>query len=288
MANDESEFARASAAFDAWRAAEPAEVGENGRSLLLDHGRRTPRVVLLLHGLTAAPRQFLAFGALLHRAGDTVVIPRLPFHGHGDRMTETLAQLRTTHLRAFAMGAAALAAGFGDEVIVVGFSVGGLLATWIAQHVAVDRVIAVAPFFGFAVLPRPLATPIARVARRLPNAFIYWHPFERERHGPNHGYPRYSTHAVAEAYALGRELLAEAKLRGPLARQVMFVRNGSETTVRNRTVRMLAARLRRSAPGRIHEYRIDGFPPSHDVIEPLGSPRLAGRVYPLLFAFVHA
>lgn len=288
MAEEQARYLRARAAFAAWRAAEPIAVGDRGRSLLLDHGRRTSRVVLLLHGLTAAPRQFLAFGALLHRAGDTVVIPRLPFHGHDDRLDETLAHLRRDHLRTFADAALELAADFGERAVVLGFSVGGLLAAWLAQHRRVHRVVAVAPFLGFAGVPRPLATPGALLARRLPNVFVWWDPTRRERPAPAHGYPRYATHAVAEAYALGRDLLAAAATEAPRTRDIVVVRNASETAVRNRTMRLLAKRWNARAPGCVREHRIDGLPPSHDVIEPSRSPRLAARVYPVLFGIARA
>jgi len=48
---------------------EGAEVGETGRTILLRHDGRTPRVCLLLHGLTASPPQFAEFGRLLYERG---------------------------------------------------------------------------------------------------------------------------------------------------------------------------------------------------------------------------
>src|SRR5579884_40042 len=49
-----------------------AEVAETGRTLVFDHGGRTKRATLLLHGLSAGPRQFSAIAAALHERGQNV------------------------------------------------------------------------------------------------------------------------------------------------------------------------------------------------------------------------
>jgi len=46
-----------------------------GRSVLLTHGTRTPRVFVLLHGFTDLPEQFAVVGQHLFAAGDNVYAP---------------------------------------------------------------------------------------------------------------------------------------------------------------------------------------------------------------------
>jgi len=254
-------------------------------SILSTHGRRTKRAYVLLHGLTATPLQFAAFGRLLYDRGANVYIPRLPRHGHADRLTTVLRDLTAAELRAFATEALAAARELGREVVVAGFSVGGLMSAWIGQHYAVARSVSVAPFLGFAFLPQALTGRAARLALRAPNQFWWWDPLLRERFGPEHGYPRFATHAVAEAATLAHELLADARSRVPATADLHVVLNARETTVSNAAARRLAQAWTRS--GRtVGLHRIPGLPLSHDIIEPGRFPALARRVYPRLLELV--
>jgi pimeloyl-ACP methyl ester carboxylesterase len=256
------------------------------RSILLSHEARTPKAFLLLHGLTATPLQFASFGQLLFERGANVFIPRLPRHGLADRLTTSLAGLTAEELDAFAYEAVSAARRLGERLIVVGFSVGGLLAAWIAQRVEVERVVPIAPFLGVLGVPRRVAPSLARLVLSMPNRFVWWHPVLRERLAPGHGYPRYSTHALAQSYHLVQRLLCAAAHEAPRAGEIEIVLNASETAVNNRSARRLA-RLwseHRAAPVEVRS--LWGLPPSHDIIEPLASPRLAPRVYPQLIEVV--
>jgi pimeloyl-ACP methyl ester carboxylesterase len=256
------------------------------QSILLSHGARTPKAFLLLHGLTASPLQFASFGELLFARGANVFIPRLPRHGLSDRLTTSLAGLTADELDAFAREAVGAASALGLRLTVVGFSLGGLLAAWIAQHFEVERVVPIAPFLGVAFVPRRVAPSLARLALRLPNQFVWWHPVLRERLLPEHGYPRYSTHALAQSYHLVQRLLSAAAHEAPRTHEIEIVLNASETAVNNRSARRLghlwSARLARAVPVR----SLSGLPPSHDIIEPLATPRLAPRVYPRLLELI--
>ncbi|MBD5654554.1 MAG: hypothetical protein IAI50_05160 [Candidatus Eremiobacteraeota bacterium] len=255
-------------------------------SILLTHGAPTARAYLLLHGLTASPLQFEAFGRILFERGANVYIPRLPRHGLADRLTTELEHLTAAELLEFAGRAAAYAATLGTQLGVVGFSVGGLLSAWIAQHVAVERATCIAPFLGLSWLPGILTGRAATFALALPNQFWWWDPVRRERLLPVHGYPRFATHAVAHAARVGHELLADARRHGPSARHVQIVVNASESTVNNRAARRLAAAWAGNRPDDVVLHRLEGLPASHDIIEPLRSPDIVRRVYPALLELV--
>ena len=255
-------------------------------SILLTHGYTTPRVFVLLHGLTASPRQFAEFGAMLFARGSNVVIPRLPRHGLADRLTTELEGLTADELRAFARETVEKAQTLGEAVVVVGFSVGGLLAAWIGQHVAIERATCIAPFLGVAWIPHGLTARAARATLAMPNQFCWWNPLVRERMLPAHGYPRFATHAVAQAASLAGEVLASARADGPAARDVQIVLNASESTVSNGAVRDLARRWQARRSDGIILHQLHGLPLSHDIIEPGGSSALANRVYPTLVRLV--
>lgn len=222
---------------------------------------------------------------MLFAAGSNVWIPRLPRHGHADRLTTELQYLTASELRGFARDALTRARELADDVVVVGFSTGGLLSAWLAHHQSVARSVSIAPLLGVAWLPRPLTGLAARVALRTPNRFVWWDPILREQLGPAHGYPRFATHAVAQAVTLARELLADAKRTAPRTHDLRIVLNARETTVNNAAAGRLAA-LWSHGRTNVTVRHLRGLPPSHDIIEPLRRGSLAAEVYPTLFDVV--
>jgi len=142
-----------SSRLDRLLALDHAFVGDKGRTVALLHEGRRPRAVVLLHGLTASPTQFGRFADDLFAHGHNVLVPRLPRHGHADRFSEAAARITAEELVTAAREVLAVGRELGDLVTVAGFSLGGLLAAWIAQHEVADRVVAIAPFFGVALLP---------------------------------------------------------------------------------------------------------------------------------------
>src|SRR5579862_8409925 len=101
------------------------------RSILLTHGERRKRAVVLLHGFTDSPRQFEALAHILYTDGDNVYVPRLPRHGVLGGDARTLAPLTAKELQECADSTIDIAAELGDSVIVVGLSLGGTMAAWI-------------------------------------------------------------------------------------------------------------------------------------------------------------
>ena len=261
-------------------------VGDYGRTAAHVHAERRPRAVVLLHGLSSSPPQFERFAHDLFLRGHNVVVPRLPEHGHADRFSTALEQLRPDTLYAATDEYVAIARELGERVTVAGFSLGGLLAAWSAQHHAIDRCVAIAPFFGVAWIPSRLMSPLAELLLRFPNRFHWWDPILRERQMPEHGYPRYATHAIAHAYRMAQALLREAAEGGPAAAHVVLVANSRESAVNNRAIRRLYANWNVHRSDGVELVALTGLPPSHDIIEPLRRGGLAARAYPQLLTAI--
>lgn len=262
-----------------------AYVGEAGRSKLLLHDEIRPLSVVLFHGMSASPTQFVRFAQALYERGHNVVVPRLPRHGHADRLSPALARLTADEMRDFARGNVDLAAGLGERMVVAGFSLGGALATWIAQEREIERAVAIAPFFGVSWLPNRVMGLLARALLAFPNRFHWWDPIAREKQLPAHGYPRYATHAIAQSYLLAREVIDRADQ--PLAaRSMIFVTNAREAAVNNRAVNRLERRMRAAGARDVRHVTLSGIPFSHDIIEPLRHPKIAERVFPTLLSLI--
>lgn len=261
-------------------------VGVKGRTAAYVHAQRRPRAVVLLHGMSSSPPQFERYAQALFERGHNVVVPRLPAHGHADRLSTAMGDLRPDDLYAAADDYLGIAADLGERVTVAGFSLGGLLAAWCAQHYPVDRAVAIAPFFGVAWIPSTLMPLIGEALLRAPNRFAWWNPFLRDRQRPDHGYPRYATHAIAHAHRMARALLRESSERGPSAQRVVLVANAREAAVDNRAIRRLYDRWRRRNPSAVEFVALTGLPLSHDIVEPQRRGALAARAFPRLLAAI--
>jgi alpha-beta hydrolase superfamily lysophospholipase len=258
-----------------------AEVSEASRTILLRHSGVRPRAVLLLHGLTASPRQFIRYAQDLFARGHNVLVPRYPLHGYRNRLTDALAGLTGEQLRTFALESLEDARTLGDRVTIAGFSAGGTLALWLAEREEADRVVAIAPFLGLPALPDALTSLAMRVALRLPNRFIWWNPVLRERQLPEHGYPRYATHAIARLYEISRDVMQSAASLPPKSRTLALVLNAGEASVSNRAALRLLAGWDRGGAN-VERVLLRPMPPSHDIIEPESKRELAARVYPTI------
>ncbi|MGB8266526.1 MAG: alpha/beta fold hydrolase [Candidatus Velthaea sp.] len=222
------------------------------------------RSYLLLHGLTASPP---AWSAILERlASETranVIVLRLPLHGHTDRMSEALRGLSHRLLVSDLSAVTGAVAALGVPITVAGHSLGGTLALQAATDPRIERVVAIAPFVGVAFLPLAVHDLAMDAVRRLPNVFLWWNPLLRERQEPQHGYPRYPWHALAEGVDIAKALPG----RSPRARSITFVLNGNESSVNNRAAERLARHW--TAAGAGVEVRVlRDLPISHDIIDP--------------------
>lgn len=256
-----------------------AHVGELGRTLVFDHGSRTQRATLLLHGLSASPRQLIAVAESLYARGHNVFVPRLPRHGHHNRLSEGLATMSAAQLEACAADSLEVTRALGEHVTVAGFSLGGLLSAYIGQTHRVDRIVALSPFLGIAAVPNIFRLRIAKWILRRPNRFYWWNPFRRERMFPEHGYPRFATHAIAHGLTLAHEVLDTAERNAPRADELTIVINPRDSTVNRKAIERLARywTARKGPAVRVH--RLTGMPPFvHDIVEPKRHPALAKRI----------
>ncbi len=268
--------------------AHPADgVRQECRSQVLDHGRPTREVYVLLHGLTNCPAQFDALARQLHADDANVLLLRLPHHGLADRMTTASAQITAQDMLDSANLAIDLARGYGQRVIVIGLSVSGVTAAWVAQmRPDVDLVVSIAPFFAPGGLPDWAIAPVSNLLLRTPNAFVWWDPRARENlPGSPFSYPRFPTHAIGQVMRLGLDVFHRAARTPPKAGRILLVTSPTDPAISLPRVAELAKFWGLRAQTR--EFPAAWNVP-HDCIDPRQPGEQTARVYPQLRAWIDA
>jgi esterase/lipase len=265
-------------------AADDSIAAPGGATLLLSHGRRTPRVVVLLHGFTDSPRQFAALADSLYAKGDNVLVPRLPHHAERGKDASELARLTAAELCRTGDAAIDIATGLGDSVIVVGLSVGGTVAAWTAAHrTEVRRAVVIAPPFEVAHVPSMLERPLVNFGSHVPNVS---HRAAADTARPDRD-PGFATHGLAQVLRLGLAVRRDAERFSPATAEVLFLVNANDHTVKTAPVIDLArAWNRRGTAVTVYEFP-DSLALPHNIVDPINRPAKSGAVYPVLEALAH-
>ncbi|MGA8533992.1 MAG: alpha/beta fold hydrolase [Candidatus Tumulicola sp.] len=259
-----------------------ADVLPAAHSALLEHGRRTPLAVVLLHGYTNNPAQYAAFAPQLFQRGVNVFVPRMPEHGDRDRLTARIAGLTAGALVRGVAEALDAASGLGERVGVLGISMGGSLAAYVAQHWEVAVAVPVAPDFALLELPYSVSRFAGRVLSVLPNLFMWWDPRERARHQPLTAYPRFSTRALAQTLLIGDDVHAAARLEPPRAVRIVTIVNRCDPAVNNEVTQQISLEWTGWRPRGVEYVELRGLPENHDIVDPQNPLARTDRVYPML------
>jgi carboxylesterase len=270
------------------RAADDDTIHPYSQTKFWSHQTKTPRAILYLHGYTDSTHQFQALGDLLFAQGYNVLAPRMPYHGYQDRMSRAHGKFTAAEMLDWANNATDVALGLGDKLTVIGLSLGGVLATWVAEHRCdVDCVLIVSPAYGTGMIPPRMTTPAAHLLRRLPNMFMWWDPRIREQAGFEYTYPRFATRTLAHAFLLGADLLKQARQKPPAARAVWMITNGNDFAISNTICAAFVSAWRTHNPNQIHTYQFPralGIP--HDIMDPADPLVKPDAVFPRLLEIV--
>ncbi len=258
------------------------------RTRLMVHPDRAAQSIVFFHGLTSCPRQFEPLGKTLFERGWNVYIPRMPFHGYADKMTDDLARLRKRDLINWSAASAEIAAGLGERAVVAGLSVGGACAAWVAQNVAaIDRTLVISPLLRTPAVPARFTRPAAALFGLLPNQWRWWDPVLKDaRSAPDFSYPRLATRAVAAALGLSLAVMDCAMQRAAAVKQVTLVLNENDKVVDNAAIReVYDAWIEHGTDARLHVFaREAGL--THDLIGAEHPEQHVDVVYPVMLKLI--
>jgi pimeloyl-ACP methyl ester carboxylesterase len=277
------DFEEAVQAIKALAAAAPTTVRRNCTLQLLEHGRPTERVFVLLHGLSNCPAQFSELGRQLFERGHNVLIPLLPYHGDENRLATEWGGLTGESMLEAGNQAADLARNLGEKVIVAGISINGATVAWMAQNRKdLYKAVLLAPFLAPFNLPNLALLPLERLLLRVPNMFFWWDSRQRENlPGPAYAYPRFPSRVIGETMFLARSVLDESRIFPPQCPLILTITSASDVAANNIVTEQLVANWRALRPSGIETFE---FPAdqkiSHDFIDPNQPNQRIEKVYP--------
>ncbi len=283
-----ADFTEAIGRVRALQAADDAAINPACRTRLWSHGRQTATAFVLLHGFTNCPAQFTEFAEELYKRGHNVLAPRLAHHGSRDRLAPDFARLSVEEMVALVNASCDALHGLGERRVLIGFSLGGAMATWAAQQRAdLDHAVIIAPAIALQGVPLSLRRFYANMLTLLPNRFIWWDAAAREaRAGPPHAYPRYSTRAAGQMLRLGALLDAHARRSLYAADKVTVITNPCDYTVDNAGIARIVVQWRRQG-ATVHSW---AFPAAwnlpHDIFDPTQPLQQTARAYPQLLDWI--
>ncbi len=285
-------YADACARLQALQAGEAAvadgDVRPECATRLLDHGRATEHVLVLIHGFTSCPHQFQGVAPLLHEQGHTVLLPRLPRHGYRDPLTRATAGLTAAEMIDTVTEAVDIAQGLGQKVTVLGFSLGGVLAAWLAQtRRDLHHVILLSPALGVQALSPRRRAIAAHLLALLPNFFQWWHPaLKHQRIGPQHTYPRFPSRGLAALLRLGMLVLKRAKQTRPATGAITIINNPSDPVIDHNVVEQVATKWRNYGATVTTHHFPAAWQLIHDLVDPTQEGQQSERVYPRLLGWI--
>ncbi len=253
---------------------------------VLTHGNKVKQAIILMHGMTSCPRQFIELGTLLFEQGYNVLIPRMPYNGYTDRDTTDLKHLTMKDLRDSCETTIDIAHGLGERVTYAGLSVGGTMAAWVTQYRAdVDRTILLAPAF---TIDRHLGVTISKLVMYLlyllPN--LMTQNF-RHGHGSPFGYRGFATRSLGVMMRFGFSVYEAARKTKPAVQSVLVVANAADPSMNNAIIRSIVQRWQKNGLKYCEVYEFDAshrLP--HDIIGTKNPHEQTAFVYPILLDLI--
>jgi pimeloyl-ACP methyl ester carboxylesterase len=257
------------------------------RSKLLTHGSKTERVIILMHGITNCPQQFVELAPRFFELGYNVLIPRMPRNGHADTNTDALKYLTAIELRDCSTTMVDIARGLGEHVTYLGLSVGGVMAAWVAQYRAdVNKAVLIAP--SFTISPYLGVGPskvFMRLFLTMPNIMTQRiMPF---KDGPDHNYLGFATRGLGEMMRLGFNVYNTSRSTKPATQAVLLITNAADPAVNNNITRKVVQRWQANGLERLETYEFDAkYKLLHDLIDPGQRYQKVDISYPILLDLI--
>lgn len=247
------------------------QLPEVTRTQLFEPDEPTGLTVVVWHGFTNAPVQFVPIAEQLRAARYRVLLPRMPHHGLADVLNRDLLNLSPDELVAHVNLCLDIASGLGNRVWVVGLSAGGVLAAWAAAtRPEVSRAVLAAPLVAPSGFPMPAVRLCVRFPRLVPRYYLWWDAKAKADlgHSP-HAYPGFPLPGVMPFLNLSENLFdGSVRVQHQLQR-VVVVTNPNDDAVRSDAAAAFGRSVFGSSADYYGEAHVDpALNWTHDFVDP--------------------
>ena len=199
--------------------------------------------VLGIHGYTGGPSDFTYLAERLGNAGFGVSVPRLP--GAGTDMEDLSTSTRNDWMRRVVDAWQDLSSRY-EQIHILGYSMGGLLALELSRIVEAEKTVLLAPALYTVHRLMPLLPLLSPFSRILPPVKTGWEPEdeedeERREHGRRYWYYR-DVKSAAQMALLQGEVI---RRMGTISSSVTAIVSSGDKTVPADVLNLLNKRLPR-------------------------------------------
>lgn len=252
-------------------AALDVDIPEPTQSRLVEPEGEACASIVIWHGFTNAPSQFVAVAERLAKSRYRVLLPRMPYHGEADVLNRDLAALTTSELVAQVNAAIDIVAGFDGPVWVVGLSAGATLAAWAAAtRTEVSRLVLAAPLVAPKGAPLPLVRALVRFPRIVPRFYYWWDPRKKADlgHSP-YAYPGFPVPGLVPYLHLSEALFDHTVPAGHRLERTVLLSNPGDFAIRRDAARSFASGVFAPFSDYAGEANVDGaLKWMHDFVDP--------------------
>jgi esterase/lipase len=262
------------------------KVNPECQDIIMSHGQKQPKSIVIYHGFTNCPKQFTKLGGELFEKGYNVYIPRIPYHGFTNVMTDALQNLNSGDLLNTINDSYQIASGLGDKVDVIGISGGGNMALWAGYNYKANQVLAIAPLLaptGYSNWQIPLMQKYVQLKT---NEFRWWDNDAQDKPigGPKHAYPRYTSKAgnafLEVALDLQRRLNFDSNTTATDFKLLLLESDQAvDNIVANEYFDLIDEKALHMSPRKIisASYNLN-----HDIIDPMQNQANTDLTYPII------
>jgi esterase/lipase len=252
-------------------------------------GKKTDTAVVMFVGFTNCPMQMGALAEEITGSGQNVLILNAPHQGQKEKTNQDLGNITTKEIVDYADQSVDIAAGLGDEVTVVGLSVGGVVSSWASQNRAeVTKAVNIAPIYTPYLVPGLIQNPAARIMNALPFVYIWWDPKNKEnKSGSIYAYNGFPLDSLGKYTEVASMFGMDITGSNPKNVKTTLVINGNDKAVNKTFAARQTFKVGNSNDKDIQIYKFAKENNlDHDVIDPYNPKQNTAYSYPILLNLI--
>jgi pimeloyl-ACP methyl ester carboxylesterase len=252
-------------------------------------GKKTEKAVVMFVGFTNCPMQMGKLGEEIKNSGQNVLILNAPHQGQKEKTNKDLGNITTQEIIDYGDQSVDIATGLGNEVTVVGLSVGGVVSSWTSENRnEVTKAVNIAPIYVPFLVPGIIQNPAARIMNALPFVYVWWDPKNKENKvGSPYAYNGFPLPALGKYTEVASMFGADISKKNLKKLKTILVINGNDKAVNSPFAVRQTMKAGKSNGQDIQIYKFaKDNNLDHDVVDPYNPKQKTNISYPILLNLI--